>query len=236
MTSDPFPGEEDDLVFVYGALRRGASQELRMDGAVFIASGEVAGQLVRIEAFPAFVPGAAGKWVKGEVFRISPELLARVEEFQQMSVVGAESGGFRRIRVEVNPEGSVGMVHVAWSWQWTGPVDQQDLIHSGDWLDAEQPRRAPWFTLVALACLASTLPCLVSAALLFSGDPWLRLAGGLATSGTVLAPVSSWVAAVFAERRRERWVFVRKLVSVAAVMILIVNILVLLPAAFSLLR
>src|SRR5687768_8886471 len=106
MMSDPSSDEECDLVFVYGPLRRRASQGLRMEGSAFVASGEVAGRLVRIADFPGLVPGPPERWVAGEVFLVSAGLLSQLDEFHRWSAAAVENGGFRRIRVEVHPQGS----------------------------------------------------------------------------------------------------------------------------------
>ncbi len=237
MTSDPSSGEGCDLVFVYGPLRRGASQELRIEGAAFVATGEVSGRLLRVMDFPGLVPGGLSKWVPGEVFDVSAECLAQLDEFHRLQAAGLANGGFQRIQVEVHPVGSAGMVRIAWTWQWTGPVDKRDIIPSGDWLDAEQPRSAPWLTWVALMCLASTPLCWMGGpALLFVGHHWWRWAGIAVSAGSIFVPVMAWSAAHFAEKRRERWVRVRGMVVFASLAVLILSLLVLLPSAVALLR
>ena len=41
-----------DLLFVYGALRKGASNDWRMEGARCLGSAEVPGTLVKIDWYP----------------------------------------------------------------------------------------------------------------------------------------------------------------------------------------
>lgn len=229
MTSEPSSDEGDDFVFVYGPLRRGASQTLRMEGAAFIGSGEAAGRLMRITEFPAMVPVDRGHWVVGEVFRVSSEQMSQLDEFHRSQAAAIEDGGFERVRIKVHPQGAPGMIRVAWSWQWTGPVDPRWVIRSGDWLDVEQPRRVPWFTWVAAACLVSLPPGLVSiGAFRYSSDTLIRQAGSVLYICFLLAPMAACAAAVLGERRREGWIFFRGLVFTISALISIATIMELL--------
>ncbi len=120
-----------EMVFVYGTLRRGASNHWRMDGAEFIASGTVAGGMHRIDWYPGVVLGGNGR-VHGEVFAAGPERLAALDAFEGVGA-GVPGSEYRRVRTAVLTE--KGEVE-AWIWEWTGPVDGRMRVESGDWLEA----------------------------------------------------------------------------------------------------
>lgn len=112
-----------DGVFVYGTLRPGASNAFRMEGAEWCGAGEVAGRLYRISWYPGWVRGSGR--VRGDVFRVGPELLAELDVFE-----GPE---YQRVRVDVLLTESGGTLPV-WAYEWTGPVEEAGRIVSGDWL------------------------------------------------------------------------------------------------------
>lgn len=113
-----------ERVFVYGTLRRGGSQHFRMAGAVFVAVGSVSGRVYRIDWYPGLVLDAAAGSVAGEVYDVSAELFARLDEF--------EGGEYRLVRVRVQA-GQEEMENV-WVWEWRGVVDGYPRIDHGDWL------------------------------------------------------------------------------------------------------
>ncbi len=113
-----------ERVFVYGTLRRGGSQHIRMAGAVFVTAGSVRGRVYRIDWYPGLVLDAAAGPVAGEVYDVSPELFVRLDEFE-----GAE---YRRVRVRV--QAGRGEMENVWVWEWRGAVDGYPRIGHGDWL------------------------------------------------------------------------------------------------------
>ena len=121
------------LVFVYGTLRRGASNHWRMDGAEFVAAGTVGGSIYRIDWYPGMVLGG-GSRVMGEVFAVTPDQLAALDEFEGVSAAETDGCEYRRVKTVVATDG--GAIE-AWVWEWIGPVDQSKLVSSGDWLAAD---------------------------------------------------------------------------------------------------
>lgn len=123
-------GAADQLVFVYGTLRRGASNHWRMEGAEFVASGTVKGTVFRIDWYPGLVLGGDAH-VVGEVFAVPPDQLAALDEFEGVSA--AENGNceYRRVKTIVATDDAA---IEAWVWEWLGPVDESCRISSGDWL------------------------------------------------------------------------------------------------------
>ena len=123
---------ERDLVFVYGTLRRGASNHFRMAGADFVAAGTVGGRIYRIDWYPGLVLDAGGGRIHGEVFAVREELLAALDVFEGASTEEVEGCEYRRVRTEVQTGGGGSLV--AWVWEWLGPVDEAKAIPGGDWL------------------------------------------------------------------------------------------------------
>lgn len=121
-----------ELVFVYGTLRCGASNHWRMDGAESIAEGTVAGSIHRIEWYPGLVLGGDSR-VVGEVFAVTPDHLAALDEFEGVSAAEIPGCEYRRVKTTVTTaDGAID----AWVWEWIAPVDESKRIPSGDWLAA----------------------------------------------------------------------------------------------------
>ncbi len=196
-----------ELVFVYGTLRRGGSNAFRMDGAEFVGPATVGGALYRISWYPGLVLDDEGR-VTGEVYRVGPELLRALDEFEGLAAGEIEGSEYRRVRVEavLGSQPDEKRVDV-WIYEWTGPVEREKRIKSGDWLDAELPRDDPWFTLLALACLLGYPGVGVAAMLL--GYEYEKLMMPL----MVMAPLVAWLAAHMGDRRREVWQSFRRGVS-----------------------
>lgn len=112
-----------ELVFVYGTLRRGGSNHHRMTGSEFVSRASVAGQLYKVGWYPGLVLGGAGR-VMGELFRVSPELLAALDFYE-----GEE---YERILYSVMAANSRTME--ANVWKWDRPIETLEVIAGGDWL------------------------------------------------------------------------------------------------------
>ena len=70
-------------VFVYGSLKRGFVHHALLDGAEREGPAETAPgyRLVLQGSYPALVPGRGGS-VRGELYRVSAELLCRLDAFE----------------------------------------------------------------------------------------------------------------------------------------------------------
>jgi gamma-glutamylaminecyclotransferase len=119
--------QSDELLFVYGTLRRGGSNHFRMAGARFMAAGTVRGRIYQIDWFPGLILDAAAGGVRGEVFAADARLIAQLDAF--------EGTDYRRVRAVVTTDDGESID--AWLWEWLGAVDETRRIVSGDWLDAE---------------------------------------------------------------------------------------------------
>ena len=141
--------ENSELVFVYGTLRRGGLNSYMMASADFVAEGRVEGRLYRLPRDPGLVWGRGRGWVKGDVFRVGPELMQVLDEFEGHSASGTRGGEFHRKRVPVE----LGKYFreetaEAWVYEWGGPVGKAKRISSGDWLDIGKQARFRWGTLL----------------------------------------------------------------------------------------
>ncbi|MEN8783653.1 MAG: gamma-glutamylcyclotransferase family protein [Akkermansiaceae bacterium] len=119
-----------DLLFVYGALRKGASNDWRMKDAKWLGAANVQGTLVRIDWYPGLVLKGETH-VKGEVYQIGPELLKELDEFEGTGLEDDRNGEYHRIRAEVSLGGKPTTV---WIYEWLKGVGDYEVVESGDWL------------------------------------------------------------------------------------------------------
>ena len=119
-----------ELLFVYGALRKGASNDWRMKDARWLGSAEVLGTLVKIDWYPGLVL-TGERPVKGEVYEVETELLEELDHFEGVGEGSERNGEYQRIRVTVSLEG--GPVDV-WIYEWLKGIEGYEIVESGDWL------------------------------------------------------------------------------------------------------
>jgi gamma-glutamylcyclotransferase (GGCT)/AIG2-like uncharacterized protein YtfP len=75
------------LLFVYGSLKRGLVHHGQMRGATFVATARLSRHYLVLyeEGYPALVPSDdESDWVEGEIFYVTPEQLARLDEFEEV--------------------------------------------------------------------------------------------------------------------------------------------------------
>ncbi|MGB0326695.1 MAG: gamma-glutamylcyclotransferase family protein [Akkermansiaceae bacterium] len=118
-----------ELLFVYGALRKGASNDWRMKEAVWMGAASVFGTLVKVDWYPGLVLGGNHS-VTGEVYAVGPELLKELDDFEG---IGAEehNGEYQRINAEVTLGGELTEV---WIYEWLKGIEGYEVVESGDWL------------------------------------------------------------------------------------------------------
>jgi gamma-glutamylcyclotransferase (GGCT)/AIG2-like uncharacterized protein YtfP len=92
------------FVFVYGTLRKGQRNDinLRTPQPVFIGSAGVKGQLYNRGWYPGIRLGGEQS-VLGEVYQVSAQLLAQLDELEEVAPV--PSGEYQRIQMEVECAG-----------------------------------------------------------------------------------------------------------------------------------
>jgi gamma-glutamylcyclotransferase (GGCT)/AIG2-like uncharacterized protein YtfP len=122
----------NDLLFVYGALRKGASNEWRMKDACWLGGAEIPGTLVKIDWYPGLVL-KGDTLVQGEVYEVGPELLGELDEFEGIGLGDDHTGEYHRIKALVNLDGQATEV---WIYEWLKGVEGYEVVSSGDWLGA----------------------------------------------------------------------------------------------------
>lgn len=121
-------------VFVYGTLRRGASNHFRMAGAEFVCAGSIVGKLYQIDWFPGLILDETGGPIRGEVFEADQCLLEALDRFEGVAADESESE-YRRVSTTVLPENGEEPL-TADVWEWLGEVDESKRMKGGDWLEA----------------------------------------------------------------------------------------------------
>lgn len=124
-------GSGDEMVFVYGTLRRGASRDAEafFPGAKFLGCGRVRGVLYDLGDYPGLHLNDSAGWVVGEIVGVSKEALAEFDDWE-----GIDAGLYRRVRVTVErPDDSP---LTTWIYEITDACEGRPVISSGDWLAA----------------------------------------------------------------------------------------------------
>jgi gamma-glutamylcyclotransferase (GGCT)/AIG2-like uncharacterized protein YtfP len=194
MKSDTAP----ELVFVYGTLRRGGSNAFRMDGAEFVGPATVGGVLYRISWYPGLVLDGEGR-VTGEVYRVGPELLRALDEFEGLAAGEIEGSEYRRVKVEALL-GDEEELEV-WVYGWKGSFNEDERIQSGDWLAADSRTGWPMFTILSL--MPVWLLCALMLVLVTMRDFADRVPGWAWMVLMTGAPVTGLVAGLLGERLKE---------------------------------
>lgn len=123
--------DERELVFVYGTLRRGASNHFRMKGAELVGPATVGGKLFRIDWYPGLRPDPEGPAVSGEVYKVSAQLLVELDEFE--GAAGEVADEFRRVEA-IATLASDPAPRMVWLWEYAGSMEGCIRIPGGDWL------------------------------------------------------------------------------------------------------
>lgn len=123
---------EGERIWVYGTLRRGASNHFRVAGGRFVGEGRVPGRLYRIDWYPGLCLDAGAGEVVGEVFDVSAAVLRELDAFEGLAAGELEGAEYRRVRARVRL--ADGRETEAWVWEWLGPVDEARRVAGGDWL------------------------------------------------------------------------------------------------------
>jgi len=99
--------QADARVFVYGSLKRGLyNHRLLTEGATFAGEDRIEGAtMFDLGAFPAVHLGGAGA-VHGEVYRVTPETLARLDRLEGCPTM------YQRVRVRLAASGAASWVYV----------------------------------------------------------------------------------------------------------------------------
>lgn len=218
------PDTAPERVFVYGTLRRGGSNAFRMDGADFVGPATVGGALYRISWYPGLVLDGDGR-VSGEVYRVGPELLRALDEFEGLAAGEIEGSEYRRVRVEAFAGDEEGLE--VWVYEWKGAFNEDERIQSGDWLAADSRTGWPMFTILSL--MPVWLLCALMLVVVTMKD-FVEMVPGWAWAILMTgAPVTGLVAGLVGERLKEGSREARQISQVVCVIWLVLLIAGLLP-------
>lgn len=120
------------LVFVYGTLRAGGSNDIRRfaPAPVLVGKGTVNGVLYDLGPYPGCMLGGSGV-VHGEIYAVESEVEAAMDRLEE--VIDDNSGEY--IRREIDVSGSDGPVRcLVYEIHPTRIVDRL-VIDSGDWFE-----------------------------------------------------------------------------------------------------
>ena len=117
-----------DLVFVYGTLRRGGARAMStlFPNSRFIADARVSGSLFDLGAYPGLILNDSNSLVVGEVYEVDDEILNKLDEIEASSY-------YSRKQIEI----SLG-THLITCWIYEPDPEHyslQTLITSGDWIE-----------------------------------------------------------------------------------------------------
>lgn len=118
-------------VFVYGTLRRHGRNDIARyrPAPVFVGKARIAGTLYDLGAYPGVVLGGAG-WVKGEIYRIEPEVEAALDRLEELA--DDDSGEYikRHVRVALGAQWIDCLVYEIHPTRIAGCR----VIDAGDWI------------------------------------------------------------------------------------------------------
>jgi len=127
-------------LFVYGSLRSGfksSAYEYISRYFTLIGEAKVKGELFDMGTFPAAVPSAENRFVKGELYRITHEnefawAIGQLDDYEGVTVDVDEVQLYRKELTEVFINDRI--TH-AWIYWFNGDVSGRPSIPSGDMLE-----------------------------------------------------------------------------------------------------
>jgi gamma-glutamylcyclotransferase (GGCT)/AIG2-like uncharacterized protein YtfP len=137
----------DDLLFVYGTLRRDTDSgiyQLLASYADFVTEGTCQGRLYKIDYYPGVVPSNnPEERVIGEVYRLrnSQVVLPKLDQYEECGPEFPEPTEYVRRHQEI--ELSDGTKSRAWVYLYNHPVDKLEWVPSGDFLAYETKSAKP---------------------------------------------------------------------------------------------
>jgi gamma-glutamylcyclotransferase (GGCT)/AIG2-like uncharacterized protein YtfP len=130
--------QKNDLLFVYGTLRKGERADLRSQvhqhDVVFCGMDVINGELYHLHSYPGVkttpqdIFNESMPCVTGEVFRIThPSIIAFLDAYEGYNSDRPESGLYDRLQTKT----AAG--RLVWVYTYNGPVTSEQLILDGDW-------------------------------------------------------------------------------------------------------
>lgn len=121
-------------VFVYGALRKGASNAWRMKRASFVGDASVQGTLVKVDWYPGLVLEGE-TCVKGEVYEVDELTVRELDEFEGIGIEDARNDEYKRVTAMVQLDDGRELECSIYEWQLG--VSDYEVVVNGDWLTVD---------------------------------------------------------------------------------------------------
>jgi gamma-glutamylcyclotransferase (GGCT)/AIG2-like uncharacterized protein YtfP len=115
----------ETAIFVYGTLRRGASNHWRMSAGKWLTDATVLGRLFRIDWYPGLVLDSQGTPIQGEIYLCSSTLVKELDAFE---------GTIEYRRIVTTATAANGETISVQLWEYQLPTDSYSPLFSGDWL------------------------------------------------------------------------------------------------------
>ncbi|MBK1835528.1 gamma-glutamylcyclotransferase family protein [Roseibacillus ishigakijimensis] len=120
-----------ETVFVYGALRRGASNAWRMNRADYLGPATVRGTLVKVDWYPGLLLTGETE-IHGEVYEVDGETLAELDEFEGIGSNEEYQRVWARVQLASGREIDCQL------YEWQLGQEDYEVVANGDWLSVEQ--------------------------------------------------------------------------------------------------
>ena len=127
---------KNNFVFVYGTLRRGSELDIckRFPDSSLVSEAAALGVLYDLGAYPGLFLNASGICIKGEVYKVTAEILKELDEIEGFNRTDLEASYYFRKNVEVSLEDRTRLQ--CWVYECNPKkFNRKDLISSGDWID-----------------------------------------------------------------------------------------------------
>jgi gamma-glutamylcyclotransferase (GGCT)/AIG2-like uncharacterized protein YtfP len=124
-----------ERIFLYGTLRRGGSRDATRfyAGAEFVAQARVRGVLHDFGEYPGLRLDAEAGWVRGEIFEVTAEALAGLDEWEGIDPAAPDAGEYRRVSASVRREDDGD--ETCWVYEIAeARCASRPVIASGDWI------------------------------------------------------------------------------------------------------
>jgi gamma-glutamylcyclotransferase (GGCT)/AIG2-like uncharacterized protein YtfP len=124
-----------DLLFVYGTLRRGGSNDIARiaPAAVFVNTARVRGRLYDVNGrWPALVLDDNADWVSGEIYRVPRQSWPALDALEDPVTPERPDGAYFKVETDVSGASGIECVTVYTANPATTRLTQS--IASGDWI------------------------------------------------------------------------------------------------------
>ncbi len=128
-----------DLLFVYGTLRRGGSNDIARiaPDAGIVCNARVRGRLYDVNGrWPALVLDDSADWVAGEIYRVPPPAWPALDALEDPVTPVHPDGAYFKVETEVERDGGGQRNTERVTVYTANPAVTRltHLIHSGDWI------------------------------------------------------------------------------------------------------